>query len=180
MFSTNSKSPKRDTRIREKTNKKNNLQLLFFANRVSHMVIICCRWGTIVLLRWVRELCILCNSRFCICILGRSRVRGRTVHDRAQWSEGISGLSGHIWCFLGGFVPGPSVVRDRAIRDWAEWSRVVPGRSGHAWCCKENGPQAIWLNKFWCLMINTTCGQMCLLVFMFVVHMMLMLLGPRH
>jgi hypothetical protein len=35
MFSTNSKSPKRDTRIREKTNKKNNLQLLFFANRVS-------------------------------------------------------------------------------------------------------------------------------------------------
>jgi hypothetical protein len=36
MFSINSKSPKRDTRIREKTNKKNNLQLLFFANRVSH------------------------------------------------------------------------------------------------------------------------------------------------
>jgi hypothetical protein len=35
MFSTNSKSPKRDTRIREKSNKKNNLQLLFFANRVS-------------------------------------------------------------------------------------------------------------------------------------------------
>jgi hypothetical protein len=35
MFSINSKSPKRDTRIREKTNKKNNLQLLFFANRVS-------------------------------------------------------------------------------------------------------------------------------------------------
>jgi hypothetical protein len=37
MFSTNSKSPKHDTRIREKTNKKNNLQLLFFANRVSHI-----------------------------------------------------------------------------------------------------------------------------------------------
>jgi hypothetical protein len=35
MFSINSKSPKRDTRIIEKTNKKNNLQLLFFANRVS-------------------------------------------------------------------------------------------------------------------------------------------------
>jgi hypothetical protein len=35
MISTNSKSPKRDTRTREKTNKKNNLQLLFFANRVS-------------------------------------------------------------------------------------------------------------------------------------------------
>jgi hypothetical protein len=22
--------------------------------------------------------------------------------------------------------------------------------------CKENGPQAIWLNRFWCLMINIT------------------------
>jgi hypothetical protein len=36
--------------------------------------------------------------------------------------------------------------------------------------CKENGPQAIWLNEFWCLMINTTCELMCLLVFMFIVH----------
>jgi hypothetical protein len=26
--------------------------------------------------------------------------------------------------------------------------------------CKENGPQAIWLNRFWCLMINTTCELM--------------------
>jgi hypothetical protein len=24
--------------------------------------------------------------------------------------------------------------------------------------CKENGPQAFWLSKFWCLMINTICG----------------------
>jgi hypothetical protein len=40
MFSTNSKSPKRDTRIREKTNKKNNLQLLFFANRVSQFIFV--------------------------------------------------------------------------------------------------------------------------------------------
>ena len=39
--------------------------------------------------------------------------------------------------------------------------------------CKENGPHAIWLNKFWCLMINITCGLMRLLVFMFVVHRML-------
>jgi hypothetical protein len=37
--------------------------------------------------------------------------------------------------------------------------------------CKENGPRAIWLNEFWCLMINTICELMCLLVF--VVHMML-------
>jgi hypothetical protein len=39
--------------------------------------------------------------------------------------------------------------------------------------CKENGPQAIWLKRFWCLMINITRELMCLLVFMFVVHMML-------
>jgi hypothetical protein len=39
--------------------------------------------------------------------------------------------------------------------------------------CKENGPRAIWLNRFWCLMINITCGLTCLLVFVFVVHMML-------
>jgi hypothetical protein len=38
--------------------------------------------------------------------------------------------------------------------------------------CKENGPQAIWLNEFWCLMINTTYELMCLLVFMFIVHRM--------
>jgi hypothetical protein len=36
--------------------------------------------------------------------------------------------------------------------------------------CKENGPRAIWLNRFWCLMINITYGLMCLLVFVFVVH----------
>jgi hypothetical protein len=38
--------------------------------------------------------------------------------------------------------------------------------------CKENGPQAIWLIKFWCLMINTTCGPICLLVFIIIVHRM--------
>jgi hypothetical protein len=46
--------------------------------------------------------------------------------------------------------------------------------------CKENGPRAIWLKRFWCLMINITCGLMYLLMFMFVVHMMLNLLGLRH
>jgi DNA repair exonuclease SbcCD ATPase subunit len=30
--------------------------------------------------------------------------------------------------------------------------------------CKENGPQAIWLIEFWCLMINTICGLIYLLV----------------
>jgi hypothetical protein len=31
--------------------------------------------------------------------------------------------------------------------------------------CKENGPRAIWLNEFWCLMINTTWELMRLLGF---------------
>jgi hypothetical protein len=46
--------------------------------------------------------------------------------------------------------------------------------------CKENGPRAIWPNRFWCLMINITCGLMYLLVFVFVVHRMLKLLVRRH
>jgi hypothetical protein len=45
--------------------------------------------------------------------------------------------------------------------------------------CKENGPRTIWLNKFWCLMINITCGLLCLLV-IFIVHRMLRLLGLRQ
>jgi hypothetical protein len=45
------------------------------------MVITCRQWGTIVLLRWVWELWILCNSRFYVCILGRSGVRGQTVRE---------------------------------------------------------------------------------------------------
>jgi hypothetical protein len=43
--------------------------------------------------------------------------------------------------------------------------------------CKENGPRAIWLNEFWCLMINIIRELMCLLVFVFVVHRMLELLA---
>jgi hypothetical protein len=42
----------------------------------------------------------------------------------------------------------------------------------HCSCCKENGPRAILLKRFWCLMINITYGLMCLLVFMFIVHKM--------
>jgi hypothetical protein len=38
--------------------------------------------------------------------------------------------------------------------------------------CKKNGPRSIWLKRFWCLMINITCGLMCLIVFMFIVHRM--------
>jgi hypothetical protein len=36
--------------------------------------------------------------------------------------------------------------------------------------CKENGPRAIWLIEFWCLLINTICELMSFLVF--VVHRM--------
>jgi hypothetical protein len=40
------------------------------------------------------------------------------------------------------------------------------------YACKENGPQAFWLIEFWCLMINTTYGLICLLVFIIIVHRM--------
>jgi hypothetical protein len=39
--------------------------------------------------------------------------------------------------------------------------------------CKENGPQAVWLIEFWCLMINTIRELISFLVFVFVVHRML-------
>jgi Ca2+/Na+ antiporter len=39
--------------------------------------------------------------------------------------------------------------------------------------CKENRPWVVWLNIFWCLMINIIYGLMYLLVFMIIVHMML-------
>jgi hypothetical protein len=45
------------------------------------------------------------------------RVRGRTIRDRTERFDGISGLFGRIWCCLGSFVPGPSVVRSRTVRD---------------------------------------------------------------
>ena len=38
--------------------------------------------------------------------------------------------------------------------------------------CKENGPRAIWLIEFWCLMNNTIRELISFLVFMFVVHRM--------
>jgi hypothetical protein len=46
--------------------------------------------------------------------------------------------------------------------------------------CKENGPWAIWLNEFWCLMINTIRKLINFLVFVFVVNRMLELHGPRN
>jgi hypothetical protein len=50
---------------------------------------------------------------------------------------------------------------------------------GHAWHDMFFA-RTIWLNRFWCLMINITYGLMRLLVFVFVVHRMLKLLGPRQ
>jgi hypothetical protein len=38
--------------------------------------------------------------------------------------------------------------------------------------CKENGPWAIWLIEFWCLINNTIRELISFLVFMFVVHRM--------
>jgi hypothetical protein len=38
--------------------------------------------------------------------------------------------------------------------------------------CKENGPRAIWLIEFWCLMNNTIRELISFLVFVFVVHRM--------
>jgi hypothetical protein len=54
----------------------------------------------------------------------------------------------------------------------------IPRRFGenpglrHYTVCKENGPQAIWLIEFWCLMINTISELISFLVFVFVVHRM--------
>jgi hypothetical protein len=46
--------------------------------------------------------------------------------------------------------------------------------------CKENGPRAIWLIEFWCLMNNTIRELISFLVFVFVVHRMQDLLGLRN
>jgi hypothetical protein len=46
--------------------------------------------------------------------------------------------------------------------------------------CKENGPRAIWLIEFWCLMNNIIRELISFLVFMFVVHRMQDLLGLRN
>jgi hypothetical protein len=46
---------------------------------------------------------------------------------------------------------------------------ALPLASG---ACKENGPRAIWLIEFWCLMNNTIRELISFLVFVFVVHRM--------
>jgi hypothetical protein len=54
------------------------------------------------------------------------------------------------------------------FKDFHHTARLHPSAGG----CKENGPRAIWLIEFWCLMINTTFGLICLLVFIIIVHRM--------
>jgi hypothetical protein len=55
------------------------------------------------------------------------------VRDQAKRSEGISGLSSRIWCYLGNLIPRPSVVKNWTVRDRAKWSRAVRGRIGRIW-----------------------------------------------
>jgi hypothetical protein len=64
-----------------------------------------------------------------------------------------------------------------AIVFWITWSEyiIVEMYVSTLVAFKEHNSLidiAIWLNEFWCLMINTTCELMCLLVFMFIVHRM--------
>jgi hypothetical protein len=69
----------------------------------------------------------------------------------------------------------PNADRARAVRPGTP-RRTAPSpdarRAAPDAECKKNGPQAFWLIKFWCLMINTTCGLICLLVSIIVVHRM--------
>jgi hypothetical protein len=61
------------------------------------------------------------------------RMHIRMVRDLVKWSEGISGLSSRMWCYVGSLIPRPSVIKNRTVRDRAEWSRVVPRRIDHIW-----------------------------------------------
>jgi hypothetical protein len=97
-----------------------------------------------------------------------------------RWSGGVVVVERWSWSVhreLGlqrSAVKGPTHLPELWSRRRGEMERW----SGQSF--EENGPRAIWLNRFWCLMINTTSGLMCLLVFVFVVHRMLKLLGPMH
>jgi hypothetical protein len=55
-----------------------------------------------------------------------------------------------------------------------EYGEDVPAPMPSAYnrVCKENGPRAIWLIEFWCLMFNTIRELISFLVFVFVVHRM--------
>jgi hypothetical protein len=69
--------------------------------RWHDMVIICCRWDSIVLMRWCKnqhnvQLLVL---RTCTRTI---RFKGRTDRDGTEWSEVIPERSDHIWYHLGG------------------------------------------------------------------------------
>jgi hypothetical protein len=57
------------------------------------------------------------------------------------------------------------IIFAKAFRQMQELEDKIHDAT-HPLCgCKENGPRAIWLNRFWCLMINTTCELMYFQVF---------------
>jgi hypothetical protein len=61
-----------------------------------------------------------------------------------------------------------------------EKGKAPMASSSYSSHCKENGPRAIWLIEFWCLINNTIHELMSFLVFVFVVHRMQDLLGLRN
>jgi hypothetical protein len=76
-----------------------------------------------------------------------------------------------MWCC--DITGGGAEVLTRRV-DWRQSDTMrVAG-------CKENGPWAIWLIEFWCLMINTIRELISFLVFVFVVHRMQDQLGLRN
>jgi hypothetical protein len=104
------------------------------------------------------------------------RVMGDWVRfDRARGKRGHAAVAGEGMGLTSG-TRGPvrAGARECAtmLTGRTHWSEREGGERMRT-CCKENGPRAIWLNRFWCLLINITYRLMCLLVFMFVVHGML-------
>jgi hypothetical protein len=68
----------------------------------------------------------LCSPWFCVRVPEQSGIRGRTVCDRAERSDGVSGLSGRIWRYLANFILGWSGVRGRTVCDRAKLCGLYP------------------------------------------------------
>jgi hypothetical protein len=95
-----------------------------------------------------------------------------TVTRHRTFSDKMTGLTTFVAHPLGaGFVVLPPPL----FEDLAEALD-----DEHHLLCKENGPRAIWLIEFWCLMNNTIRELISFLVFVFVVHRMQDLLGLRN
>jgi hypothetical protein len=123
------------------------------------------------------------QRRLALAVVGGARPRGDRHLSAIAWLQGFSSGSPaafpHQWAVWWGEASRavasapPSASRIFVILAEAEGelSRGSTSRMGRQ-ACKENGPRAIWLIEFWCLMINTTCGLICLLVFIIIVHRM--------